>query len=341
VEIPKGNGATRPLGIPAVKDRIVKKAVLTVAEPIFEVQFLDASFGFRPGRGAKGALRKVDEHLVEGFTHVVDADIKGRFDSIPHDKLLARVSESIADGRILGLLEGWMKQDIMSEAGRWKPTVGTPQGAVISPLLADIYLHPLDCLLTEQGFRMVRYADDFVVLCPNGEQAAKALSLIEAWTQENGLSLHPDKVHVGDCRVEGEGFEFLGYRFEAGKRWVRNKSYAKLKERVREFTPRSCGCCMDVVISNLNKTLKGWYGYFKQANKITFRFVDGFVRRRLRAILLNRNKRKGVGKSYGCHKRWPNVYFAKAGLFSLVKAHSLDVLKSRDLFSQNAPKLRY
>ena len=210
VEIPKGDGRTRPLGIPAVKDRIVQTAVKLVIEPIFEAAFHPASYGFRPGRGCKDALREVERLLADDHTFVVDADFASYFDTIPHDLLMRRVEERISDGRVLALLRGWLEQDILHEMERWTPTQGTPQGAVISPLLANIYLHPLDELMAAQGYRMVRYADDFVVLCKSREEAAAALAQISAWVAQNGLRLHPDKTHVGDCRQPGEGFDFLG-----------------------------------------------------------------------------------------------------------------------------------
>jgi RNA-directed DNA polymerase len=160
VEIPKGDGATRPLGIPAVKDRIAQMAVKLVIEPIFEVTFHPSSYGFRPGRSCKDALREVDRLIKDGYHHVVDADLKGYFDNIPHGRLLERAKARIGDGRVLALLEGWLKQDIVSGMESWTPTGGTPQGAVISPLLANIYLHPLDKLMAGHGYEMVRYADD-------------------------------------------------------------------------------------------------------------------------------------------------------------------------------------
>jgi len=160
VEIPKGDGKTRPLGIPTVKDRIVQTALKMTIEPIFEVQFRQGSYGFRPGRGCKDALREVDRLIKEGYVHVVDADLKSYFDTIPHDRLMARVEEKISDGATLALIEGFLDQDIMTEMASWRPTAGTPQGAVLSPLLANIYLHPLDLLMEEKGRRMVRYADD-------------------------------------------------------------------------------------------------------------------------------------------------------------------------------------
>ena len=279
VEIPKGDGRTRPLGIPTVKDRIVQQAVRLVIEPIFETSFCDGSVacpgevglptkagGFRPGRGCHDALREVDRLIKEGFTHVVDADLASYFDTIPHDRLMARVEERVSDGRVLDLIRSWLKADILKGLERWTPTQGSPQGAVISPLLANIYLDPLDRLLAERGYRMVRYADDFVILCRSREEADAALALVGYWVADNGLTLHPTKTHVGDCRLPGQGFEFVmrnaclrhdGYRFEGGRRYVRKKSMDKLKDKIREKTKRTCGQSLAVVIVDLNRTSCG------------------------------------------------------------------------------------
>src|SRR6202046_5262706 len=181
VEIAKGDGRTRPLGIPTVKDRIVQQAVRLVIEPIFESGFCDGSYGFRPERGCHDALREVDRWLKAGYTHVVDADLRSYFDTIPHDRLMARVEERISDGRVLDLIHGWTKADILKGLERWTPTVGSPQGAVISPLLANIYLTPLDRLMAEHGYPMVRYADDFVILTRSHAEAEAALALVGAW----------------------------------------------------------------------------------------------------------------------------------------------------------------
>ena len=320
VEIPKAEGKTRPLGIPTVKDRVVQTAVKRVIEPIFEKQFLPMSYGFRPGRGCKDALREVDEWLKRGYTHVVDADFQSYFDSIPHARLQERIEERISDGRLLDLLAGWLRQDIVHGLEKWTPTGGTPQGAVISPLLANIYLHPLDVHMMQQGYAMVRYADDFVILCPTAEAAGKALGEIKAWVEANGLSLHPDKTHVGDCRIEGQGFEFLGYRFEAGKRGVRQKSLTALKDKVRLLTRRARGDSLGQIIAELNPMLRGWYGYFKHAQGRVFQTLDALIRRRLRALLRKQEKRPGFGRCHADHCRWPNAFFAAAGLFTMVEA---------------------
>ena len=317
VDIPKGDGSTRPLGIPTVKDRIAQTAVKLVIEPVFEVMFLDTSYGFRPGRGAKDGLREVDRLLGEGYAFVVDADLKGYFDSIPHERLMERVEARISDGRALALLRGWLEQDIFDGMRNWTPLAGTPQGAVISPLLANIYLHPLDVLMEEKSHRMVRYADDFVVLCRSWEEAEQALVEIRTWVEAHGLTLHPDKTHLGDCRLPGQGFEFLGYRFEAGKRWVRKKSLDRLKDRIREKTKRTQGQSLARVIAELNPVLRGWFGYFKHAYHTTFAEVDGFTRRRLRALLRKQEKRPGFGLCQADSRRWPNAFFAQEGLFAL------------------------
>jgi len=321
VEIPKAGGKTRPLGIPTVKDRIVQTAVKRVIEPIFEKEFLPMSYGFRPGKGCKDALREVDGYLKEGYTHVVDADLKGYFDSISHDLLTKRIEEHISDGRLLDLLASWLQQDIVKGLEHWKPTAGTPQGAVISPLLANLYLHPLDVKMSELGYRMVRYADDFVILCQNAPQAQAALEEVKVWVEENGLTLHPDKTHVGDCCVEGQGFEFLGYRFEAGRRWVRDKSLKGFKDKVREKTKRTRGVSLRTIIEDLTPMIRGWYGYFKNACKSTFQPLDGFIRRRLRSVLRKQEKRPGMGHCHDDHRRWPNAYFANMGLFTMATAH--------------------
>ena len=322
VYIPKGKGQ-RPLGIPAVKDRVVQAALKLVIEPIFEHEFEPRSFGFRQGLGCKDALREVDRYVKAGYCWVVDADLQSYFDTIPHAALLAKVGNRIADGRVLELVGQFLKQDIMDDMKRWTPTAGSPQGAVISPLLANIYLHELDVEMREAGLVMIRYADDTVVLCRSREEAQSALARMQAWVTANGLTLHPDKTHLGDCRLEGQGFEFLGYRFEAGKRWVRKKSLMSLKDKIRAKTKRNEGNSIVYVIASLNPTLRGWYGYFQHAHRFTFSTIDGFVRRRLRAMLRKQKHRPGQGRCLHDHKQWPNAFFADLGLFTMSKAHKL------------------
>jgi RNA-directed DNA polymerase len=322
VYIPKGKGQ-RPLGIPAVKDRVVQAALKLVIEPIFEHEFEPRSCGFRQDLGCKDALREVDWHLKAGHFWVVDADLQHYFDTIPHAPLLAKVGRRIADGQVLELVQRFLKQDIMEDMKRWTPMSGSPQGAVISPLLANVYLHELDVEMREAGLVMVRYADDAVVLCRSREQAESALARMRAWVSANGLTLHPDKTHVGDCRVEGQGFEFLGYRFEAGQRWVRKKSLMLLRDKIRTKTKQTVGSSIACVIESLNPTLQGWYGYFQHAHRDTFAALDGFVRRRLRALLRCQQHRPGHGRCLRDHQQWPNAFFAELGLFTMCEAHRL------------------
>ena len=323
VEIPKAAGKSRPLGIPAVKDRIVQTALKLVIEPIFEREFAETSYGFRPGRSAKDALREVEGLLKQGFTHVVDADLESYFDSIPHAPLLRRIEERISDGAVLELIGAFLRQDIIQGMKRWAPVGGTPQGAVISPLLANIYLHPLDEHMRQKGYRMVRYADDFVVLCRSATEAQAALAEVKAWLEANGLRLSAGKTHVGDCREPGQGFEFLGYRFEAGRRWVRKKSIQALRERIRQKTKRTRGESLASIVADLNPTLRGWFNYFKHAHRLVHELMDGFIRRRLRAILRKQDKRPGMGRCLDDHLRWPNAFFAAQGLFTMVAARAL------------------
>ena len=320
VWLPKpGRREKRPLGIPAVRDRVVQAAIRHVMEPIFERTFAEHSYGFRPGRGCKEALRVVERWLREGYTWVVDADLQGYFDSIPHDRLMARVEEQLADGRLLALLRGYLTATVMDGLSEWTPAEGTPQGAVISPLLANIYLNPLDHLLAGQGIRMVRYADDFVILCRSREEAERALSVVHTWVQAEGLALHPEKTRIVDATQPG-GFDFLGYHFECGRKWPRPKSLKKLRDTVRALTRRTNGRSLDETIAWLNPVLRGWFGYFKHSYRTTFPYLDGWVRRRLRAILC---KRRGLSAWHmgESHRRWPNAYFADHGLFSLTAAH--------------------
>jgi RNA-directed DNA polymerase len=305
VYIPKGK-SKRPLGIPAVKDRVVQAALKLVIEPIFEHEFEPRSFGFRQGLGCKDALREVDRHVTSGYFWVVDADLRSYFDTIPHEQLLEKVESRIADGRVLELVRQFLKQDIMEDMKRWTPTAGSPQGAVISPLLANVYLHDFDVEMREAGLVMVRYADDAVVLCRSQEEAESALARMRSWIDANGLALHPDKTHVGDCRVKGQGFEFLGYRFEAGRRLVRRKSLKAVRDKIRAKTKRDGGHSIEYVIASLNPTLRGWYGYFQHAHWHTFSSMDGFIRRRLRAMLRKQKHRPGQGKCDRDHKEWPN-----------------------------------
>jgi RNA-directed DNA polymerase len=196
VYIPKGPGATRPVGSATVKDRIAQAAVKLVVEPIVEREFLPCSFGFRPGRSSKDAVRVVDGLLKSGYRWVGDLDCENYFDSIPKEPLLAQVAERVSDGPLVQLVQRFLDQDILDEGKRGTPSTGTAQGSVLSPVLANLYLHPLDHLVSHAGYRIVRYADDAVILCQTQAEAEAALALVHAWTARNGLRLHPEKTHI-------------------------------------------------------------------------------------------------------------------------------------------------
>ncbi len=318
VHIPKpGTNETRPLGIPTVRDRIVQAAVVNVIEPIFEKDFAEHSYGFRPGRGCKDALRRVNQLLKAGYVHVVDADLKGYFDSIPHDGLMKRLQEKIADGSVLSLIEAFLKTGIVEEAATWTPQSGAPQGAVLSPLLSNVYLDPLDHLVARSGFEMVRYADDFVILCRTGAEAHRALELVRQWVGDSGLTLHPTKTRIVDSR--SESFEFLGYEFHGEKHWPRKKSLQKLKDALRQKTRRTNGTSLQCIVTDVNQSLRGWFGYFQHSSsRWVFERLDGWLR--MRSLLRKRIGLRGRGRGQD-HHRWPNRFFADHGLFSLVAAH--------------------
>jgi RNA-directed DNA polymerase len=315
-----GSKEKRPLGIPCVRDRVVQGALRIVIEPIFEKVFVPHSYGFRPGRGCKDALREVERLLKAGYVHVVDADLKAYFDSIPHGPLLADIGRYIADGRVMELVGAFLKQDVLEGLTLWTPEKGSPQGAVISPLLANLYLHPVDVAMARAGFEMIRYADDLVILCQSEAEAHRAYELLTDLTTKRGLTLHPEKTRLVDVSNPGEGFDFLGYHFEKGTRWPRKKSMKKLKDTIRSKTKRSNGHSLAVIIDGVNRTLKGWFEYFKHSRKWTFPIIDKWVRRRLRGILRKRIGLHGISRGYD-HYRWPNKFFRAHGLFSLVEAH--------------------
>ena len=329
-----GSAEKRPLGIPTVTDRVVQAAVRMVIEPIFENRFAKHSYGFRPSSGCKDALRRVEELLHAGHAHVVDVDIKGYFDAIPHDRLMALVREHVADGRVLGLIEGFLKQGVI-EGSDWHEAKeeGTPQGGVISPLLANIYLDPLDWLMAQSGFEMVRYADDMVVLCRSQEEAAAALSKLKEWMEGAGLTLHPDKTRVVDMNLADSHFDFLGYRFKRSRRGriirlVRPKSLRKLRETIKPKTRRNNGKSMESIVADLNRTLKSWFAYFKHVHPSELGEIDQWLRMRLRSILRKRRGGRGRGRGQD-HHRWPNRYFTGLGLFCLLDAKVTEAVSLR------------
>ncbi len=322
VWIPKpGTKEKRPLGIPTIRDRVVQAALLNVLEPIFERGFAEQSYGFRPNRGCKDALRRVEQKLKRGYTWVVDADLKSYFDTIPHDLMVERVEEKVSDGAVIALIKGYLKQDVMEAMQRWTPEGGTPQGAIISPLLSNIYLDPLDHTMEQRGIEMVRYADDFVVLCRSQAAAEEALEEVRRWTAGAGLQLHPTKTRIVDATQRG-GFDFLGYHFERNMKWPRQKSLRKFKDTIRAMTKRANGQSLQAIINDVNRTSRGWFEYFKHSQWVTFDHLDDWLRMRLRSILRKRTGRRGRGHGYD-HRRWPNAFFSTHGLFSLVTAHAV------------------
>ena len=295
-------------------------ALHNVLEPVFERDFAEHSYGFRPGRGCKDALRRVDHLLKAGNTWVVDADLQSYFDTIPKQKLLERVAEKVADSRVLELVKAMLQTEVMEGLAHWTPAAGTPQGAVISPLLSNIYLDPLDHEVARSGYEMVRYADDFVILCRSEAEAGVALEKVQQWTAQAGLRLHPEKTRIVDA-TQRAGFDFLGYHFERGYRWPRRKSVAKLKATIRSKTRRTHGHSLRTTIATVNQTLTGWFEYFKHSHKTAFPPLDQWIRMRLRTILRQRRKLKGRARGND-HVRWPNAFFAAQGLFSLSGAHA-------------------
>jgi RNA-directed DNA polymerase len=327
VWIPKpGSQEKRPLGVPTVRDRVVQTALLHVLEPIFDATFSEHSFGFRRGRGCHHALERVEQLLQAGYRYVVDADLKSYFDTISKPRLMAHVRAKISDSRVLALVEMFLAQGILDGLREWTPETGTPQGAVLSPLLANIYLNPLDHLLAESGFAVVRYADDFVILCRTREEAERALDVVQSWVAENELTLHPTKTRI--VAAGEEGFDFLGYHFRGNLRLPRDKSLRKLKNAIRQQTKRTYGNSLPLLCAGLSSQLRGWFTYFRHSHWRVFRDLDRWIRGRLRSMLRKRQGRRGRGRGKD-HRRWPNAWFDEAGLFALNAAHIRFVQSSR------------
>ena len=308
--IPKSDGKLRPLGIPTVRDRVAQEVVRALLEPIFEPHFSEFSFGFRPGRNAHQALGVVNTAHEAGFKWVVDADIQSFFDNIPHDLILNRVAEGVADGNILRLLREFLSAGVMEDFGLRPSASGTPQGGVISPLLANIVLNVLDQRLTRAGYRFVRYADDFVVLCRTHAQAKQALDFVDTTLrQELGLALSAAKTKVTNFVT---GFDFLGFHLTRRKASVRPKSIEKLKDRIRQITARSHNLDQETIRA-LNRVLIGFAHYFAlpfATVKMQFVELDGWIRLRLRAMKFKRINR-------GDNRRWPTRCLTRMGLVSL------------------------
>jgi RNA-directed DNA polymerase len=299
----------RPLGIPAVQCRIAQEVIRRLISPIFERLFHNNSYGFRPGRNCHQAILKVQEFLKQGFTYIVDADIKGFFDNIPHDLIMTGVANEIADGNILTLIERFLKSGVMEE-GQLRPTTkGTPQGGVISPLLANIVLNQLDHELERQGYKFVRYADDFIILCKSEHEANKALDLAKDILEKKmKLELSPEKTKICNLR---QGFDFLGFHFSHKGISIRDKSMEKLQNAIRNLTIRSRN--LDAkVIEKLNQVIRGTVNYFAQpftTVKTQFRKIDAWIRKRIRCM-----KYKCISRR--SNFKLKNKYIDRLGLLS-------------------------
>jgi RNA-directed DNA polymerase len=241
----------------------------------------------------------------------------GYFDTIPKDRLLELVKQQISDSRVLRLIKHYLDQGVMEEMRTWIPDTGVPQGAVLSPVLSNLYLNPLDHQMAEKGHEMVRYADDFVVLCRTVEEAHAAHEEIRQWVEAAGPTLHPTKTRIVDSREKS--FAFLGYSFRGKLRFPRDKSHQKLTTRIREMTPRKSGASLDQQIERINRTLIGWFNYFRHCHWNIYESYDAMIRRRLRRMLLKRHRRNP--RRLPRQQRWPNAYFAEHGLYSLSEAH--------------------
>lgn len=294
VYIPKADGSQRPLGVPAIRDRVVQGAARRILEPIYEATFMECSFGFRPGRSAHMALEKIQKDLMAGYTYVIVSDLKSYFDLIPHDKLLSAVKEEVVDGSILKLLESFLKSGVMDNGSFYMNEQGCPQGGVISPLLANIYLHPLNKLMTERGHRMTRYADDFVICCKSLKGVERVLGSVERLLEkELGLKVHLEKTKIVNNREQS--FVFLGHEFKPGF-WITPSSKAKekFKDRVKEITRRNQTVNVEQLIKKkLNPYLRGWGNYFGWGHvKKLMAEYDMWIRRRLRMVQLRSWKKK-------------------------------------------------
>lgn len=327
VYIPKpGSQEKRPLGIPAVIDRIVQTALRNVIEPIFEKEFVANSYGFRPKRGCQNALDHVERLLAAGSVHVVDVDLRKYFDTIPKHGIMNEVAQRIADGNVLRLIEAFLDQGIMEQMHEWRPERGTPQGAVISPLLANLYLHGVDVAMNAAGYDVVRYADDMVVLCHTRDEAEAALVQLRTLIEARELQLHEQKTRIAHLMVR-PGFQFLGYVFYDKYRDPRPSSKEKLMNALRAKTKLTNGNSLEAIIASLNASLRGWWNYFKYCspNSWVWAEVDSWTRFRVRAILEKRqHKGKKARRGRGlAHIKWPNRFFTEQGLFSLGSAPKL------------------
>jgi group II intron reverse transcriptase/maturase len=322
--IPKSNGKCRPLGIPTVKDRVLQQATKNVIESVFEMKFMDCSYGFRPDKNAHQAIEQIRHYMRQGFTWIIDADIKSFFDSVDHNLLMSFITEEISDGKILRLIEGWLKAGVMTNGTIEEINIGTPQGGVISPLLANVYLHEMDEKITKWvNVRLVRYADDFVILCKTGWMAKKAMERLKKLLVKLKLQLSETKTKI--VNSEEEEFEFLGFKFRIRRGKIRitprDKSVEKFKDSVKQLTRRHQPIKPEQMVGRLNWTIRGWGNYFKIGDvKTLYKELDIWVRMRVRCFI--EKKKSGYSR-----QRIPNyVLFTEyklASLITLIDSHSL------------------
>lgn len=315
--IPKlGSGKLRPLGLPTVRDRVVQEACRSMIEPIFEAEFLDKSHGFRPGKSVETACVQVERNLLAGKVWVVDVDIEKCYDAIPHEPLIDRVARRVSDGKILELIRSFLKSGVLEEMNVRYETTGTPQGGIVSPVLANIYLHDLDMALEAHGVAWVRYADDVVALCQSRDEASQTLELIREVLRGLGLKLSPEKTRIVHFE---EGFDYLGWHYQGYQRWPRKKSVDKLRHRLRPLTRRNRPGSLQMICTELEPIQRGWFNFFRQGNvQQKFQVLDEWLRRRLRSLLRRRKKLRGISPRGRDHQRWPNSYFGEHGFFSLL-----------------------
>jgi RNA-directed DNA polymerase len=311
VEIPKPDGRMRPLGIPTVADRVVQQAVVQVIGPAFEAMFTPSSFGYRPGRSASDAVGWVRKAIRSGDRWVAEFDIVGFFDNLRHARLLREVAKVVDDVEVIGLIRRWLQAGVLTEAGLTARDAGTPQGGVISPLLANIYLHRLDVEVRTAGFRLIRYADDFVILADRRWKVEAADRLVRAVLADIGLEVAEAKSGIVKTY---NGFEFLGFSFSGRFLRPRPRALKGFKDRVRSLTPRKAPCSLAQTITDLNPLLRGWGGYFGRGDVISlFEDLDKWIRMRLRSQARKRFKSHGGAD----HHRWPNRLFDGYGLVRL------------------------